>query len=116
MKKIAIAAAVMAMCLSAGSAAFAQGNSHHKDNDRGRGAQSQHGKQQGKHGRGAGPRNDMHKGGRLSREYRGNHYVVNDWRGHHLSRPPRGHHWVQTGGDYVLVAISSGIILSLVLH
>jgi Ni/Co efflux regulator RcnB len=42
--------------------------------------------------------------------------VVNDWRGQHLSAPPRGYHWVQTGGDYVLVAIATGIILQLMLN
>jgi Ni/Co efflux regulator RcnB len=42
--------------------------------------------------------------------------VVDDWRGHHLSPPPRGYHWVHTGGDYVLVAIATGIILQLLLN
>jgi Ni/Co efflux regulator RcnB len=41
--------------------------------------------------------------------------VVNDWRGHHLSPPPRGHHWVQTGSDYVLIAIATGIIAQVLL-
>ncbi len=66
--------------------------------------------------RGAGPRHDMRKGGRLPPEYRGRQYVVDDWRGHHLSAPPRGYHWVQTGGDYVLVAVATGIIASLLLN
>ena len=66
-------------------------------------------------GRGAGPDHDFYKGGRLSNEYRSRQYVVNDWRGHRLSAPPRGYHWVQTGGDYVLVAIASGIILQIFL-
>ena len=65
--------------------------------------------------RGAGPRHDMHRGGRIAREYRGNQYVVNDWRGHHLSAPPRGSHWVQAGNDYVLVAVVSGIIAQVLL-
>lgn len=63
--------------------------------------------------RGAGPNHKFHRGGRLPAEYRHRHYVVNDWRGHRLSAPPRGHHWVQTGSDYVLVAIATGIILQL---
>jgi Ni/Co efflux regulator RcnB len=42
--------------------------------------------------------------------------VVDDWRAHHLSAPPRGYHWVQTGADYVLVAIATGIILQLLLN
>jgi Ni/Co efflux regulator RcnB len=41
--------------------------------------------------------------------------VVEDWRGHRLSAPPRGYHWVQTGADYVLVAIATGVILQLLL-
>ncbi|WP_426174325.1 RcnB family protein [Massilia sp. TWR1-2-2] len=36
----------------------------------------------------------MH-GAYLAQEYRGSRYVVNDWRGRHLSAPPRGYHWVQ---------------------
>ncbi|RFP13749.1 MULTISPECIES: RcnB family protein [unclassified Duganella] len=67
------------------------------------------------HDRGAGPRHDLRKGGRLPPEYRGRQYVVDDWRGHRLSAPPRGYHWVQTGGDYVLVAIATGVILNLLL-
>lgn len=65
--------------------------------------------------RGAGPRHNLHKGGRLPPEYRSRQYVVNDWRGHRLSAPPRGYHWVQTGSDYVLVAITTGVIASLLL-
>lgn len=65
--------------------------------------------------RGAGPRHDLRKGGRLPSEYRNRQYVVNDWRGHRLSAPPRGYQWVQTGSDYVLVAITTGIIASLLL-
>jgi len=63
--------------------------------------------------RGAGPNHQFHQGQRLPVQYRHRHYVVNDWRGHRLSAPPRGHHWVQTGSDYVLVAIATGIILQL---
>jgi Ni/Co efflux regulator RcnB len=65
--------------------------------------------------RGAGPEHDFYRGARLPPEYRNRQYVVNDWRSHGLRTPPRGYHWVQTGGDYVLVAIASGIILELLL-
>lgn len=65
--------------------------------------------------RGAGPDHQFYRGQRLPVEYRHRNYVVDDWRGHHLSAPPRGYHWVQTGGDYVLVAIATGIILQLLL-
>ncbi|WP_061533696.1 RcnB family protein [Collimonas arenae] len=65
--------------------------------------------------RGAGPEHTFYRGQRLPPEYHNRQYVVDDWRGHHLSAPPRGYHWVQTGGDYVLVAITTGIILQVLL-
>ena len=49
-------------------------------------------------------------------QYRSRQYVVDDWRGHHLSAPPRGYHWVQAGGDYVLAAIATGVIASILLN
>lgn len=65
--------------------------------------------------RGAGPNHAFHRGDRLPPEYRNRQYVVNNWREHRLSAPPRGYQWVQTGGDYVLAAIGTGIILQLLL-
>jgi Ni/Co efflux regulator RcnB len=65
--------------------------------------------------RGAGPDHNWYRGGRIPPQYRGYQYVVNDWRGHHLSAPPRGYHWVQYGADYVLVAIATGVIMQLIL-
>lgn len=65
--------------------------------------------------RGAGPDQSFHQGGRLPPEYRSRQYVVNDWRGHNLSAPPRGYNWVQNGGDYLLVAITTGVIMQLLL-
>lgn len=78
----------------------------------GRGAYDERG---GYKGRGAGPDHNFYRGGRLPQQYRSHQYVVDDWRGHHLSAPPRGYHWVRTGGDYVLVAIATGIIAQLLL-
>ncbi len=66
--------------------------------------------------RGAGPERSFYRGGRLPPQYRNHRYVVQDWRGHRLSSPPRGYQWVQTGNDYVLVAIATGIILQLLLN
>jgi Ni/Co efflux regulator RcnB len=81
-------------------------------NDARRGPQSRN---DNRGGRGAGPQHNFYRGGRLPNQYRNRQYVVDDWRGHHLSAPPRGYHWVQTGGDYVLVAIASGIIAQILL-
>jgi Ni/Co efflux regulator RcnB len=66
--------------------------------------------------RGAGPEHSYYRGERLPAYYRSNQYVVNDWRGHRLSAPPRGYHWVQTGGDYVLVAIATGLSLNMIIN
>ena len=65
--------------------------------------------------RGAGPDHKWVRGSRVPQQYRGYNYVVNDWRGHRLSAPPRGYQWIQNGNDYLLVAIATGVIASLVL-
>ena len=65
--------------------------------------------------RGAGPDHRFYRGQQLPRSYRTRQYVIDDWRGHRLSAPPRGDQWVQVGGDYVLVAITTGLILQLLL-
>lgn len=44
-------------------------------------------------------------------EFRDRQYVIDDWRGYHLSPPPRGYQWVGVGGDHLLVQIGSGIVL-----
>jgi Ni/Co efflux regulator RcnB len=66
--------------------------------------------------RGAGPDHAYYRGERMPLQYRSRQYVVEDWRSHRLSAPPRGYHWVQSGGDYVLVAIATGIIAQLLLN
>jgi Ni/Co efflux regulator RcnB len=67
-------------------------------------------------GRHAWSAREARRGDRVPQEYRSRTYVVNDWRGHGLRRPPHGYHWVQNGSDYVLVAITTGIILELLLN
>jgi Ni/Co efflux regulator RcnB len=58
---------------------------------------------------------EFRRGHHIPREYRGRQYVVSDYRAHRLYAPPRGQQWVQVGGDYVLVAIATGLIAGLVL-
>lgn len=141
MNKQALLSAVMAVLLATGGTALAQGKGDRGErgdrDDRGRGEQSQRGEQRDRRDhdgrqdnrrdppgrgnyerrdeRGAGPGHNYYRGGRLPAEYRHRQYVVDDWRGHNLSAPPRGYHWVQTGGDYVLIAIASGIIAQILL-
>lgn len=65
-------------------------------------------------GRGVGPRHDWYRGGYVAAPYRGYSYVVGDWRNHRLYAPPRGYQWIQYGGDYLLIAIGTGLIANIV--
>ena len=54
---------------------------------------------------------------------RGERMGQNDWNGaqrvdyrrHHLRRPPNGYEWRQSNGQYVLAAVATGLIASIVL-
>lgn len=53
------------------------------------------------------------RGQRLPPQYRTRaHYI--DYRRHHLRPPPRGYQWVQVDNDYALVALTSGLISSII--
>jgi len=57
-----------------------------------------------------------HRGERMSRAER-SRYVVADWRRHNLRAPGRGYQWVRSdrnSGDYILVALASGLIASVI--
>ena len=60
------------------------------------------------------PHSEWRRGGRVPAEYRGRNYVVNDWRAYRLQPPPRGYQWVGVGGDYVLAAVGTGLIMQIV--
>ncbi len=55
------------------------------------------------------------RGDRLPPGYRTHHYRVDDWRTHRLRPPPPGYYWMQSGADYLLVAIATGIIAQVIL-
>lgn len=56
-----------------------------------------------------GPR--WHKGQYLPRHVVQQRHVVIDHRHHrHLYAPPRGHQWVQVDGEFLLVAVATGLI------
>jgi Ni/Co efflux regulator RcnB len=129
MKFRTIVCVASAASLGFGSLAFAQ-EGRHDGHDRGDRHEARHDDHRGdqrdqrdwrEHDRGQaysygarGP--EWRRGGRVPSEYRNHQYVVRDWRGHHLHAPPRGYQWVQVGGDYVLVAVASGIIAQLILN
>jgi Ni/Co efflux regulator RcnB len=54
-----------------------------------------------------------HRGYRLPRAYWGRSHWVN-WRTHYLWAPPYGYQWVYIDGDYVLMAIATGLIADIV--
>lgn len=58
-----------------------------------------------------------HRGGRVPEEYyRDRRYYV-DYHAYHLAPPPRDHVWVRSDtGDFLLVAVATGVITDLVLH
>lgn len=137
-KAATLISAVLALAMSAGQLAFAKDNDRRNDRDRDRdrdeGRQHEnrgnspkpdrhdnrdfgrrHNEERNRGGRGVGPNHEYYRGDRLPAEYRHRHYVVDDWRGHHLSAPPRGYHWVQSGGDYILIAVATGVIVQLLL-
>lgn len=44
-------------------------------------------------------------------------YVVRNYRGHGLRHPPRGYHWVRDDvGDFLMVAVATGIIADVILR
>jgi len=55
---------------------------------------------------------------------RGERIGYNDWRGaqavdyrqHHLRHPPRGYEWREANGQYVLAAVATGVIASIILN
>jgi Ni/Co efflux regulator RcnB len=106
MKNKIIISTALILGLTAGSSAFAQ-NYDHRDHDR----HDDHGERHNDRGE----FHHFHRGERLSGDYRDRQYVVDNWREHRLSAPPRGYHWVQTGPDYVLAAVATGIIAQIVL-
>lgn len=65
--------------------------------------------------RAAGPR--WHRGGYVPREVWQHRRVA--WNHHHHPRlyaPPRGHQWVQIDGEFLLVAVATGLIANVILN
>lgn len=58
-------------------------------------------------------RNDWRRGERFDYRRARNYQVINNWRAYHLKAPPRGYHYVRSGNDAILVAVTTGIIASI---
>ncbi|MFR0688608.1 RcnB family protein [Enterobacterales bacterium AE_CKDN230030158-1A_HGKHYDSX7] len=59
------------------------------------------------------PHRDWRRGVAVQPAYRGDRYWVTDWQARHLYAPPRDHRWLYVNGDYILVAIASGLIVNI---
>jgi Ni/Co efflux regulator RcnB len=56
------------------------------------------------------------RGGYIPVEYRDQRYVVEDWQVYHLRQPPYGYRYVRgDDGQFLLVAIASGVIADILL-
>lgn len=58
--------------------------------------------------------NEWRKGEHIRKEdwSRGEHI---DYRSHHLKPPPRGYEWREVDGNYVLAAVATGVIASVII-
>jgi Ni/Co efflux regulator RcnB len=81
------------------------------------------------HGHGPGPGPSGHPG--WGQDYGGGHHWKSgqrmgyndwnhgqqvDWRARHLRTPPRGYEWREVNGQYVLAAVATGLIASIILN
>jgi len=55
------------------------------------------------------------KGQRLDARYRDRAYYVSDWRRHGLRAPPRGYRWQRVDNQYLLTAVATGLIASVII-
>ena len=109
MKRMLTAAAAAAIALtSLSGAALAQpgpdrhdqpGYDRHDDRHDNHGPQGQH---------------NWRKGDRISRDD-WHRYQSVDWRRHHLRQPPRGYEWREVNGQYVMAAVATGLIASIII-
>ena len=108
-KTIGMAAA---LAMLAGPALAQQGPPH--DQDHGGPQYGQHSPppmqhQESQHQAYGPPHGSWHQGDR----YNGGREAV-DWRHHHLHQPPSGYEWVQSGNQFVMIAVTTGIIASII--
>lgn len=56
-----------------------------------------------------------HGGWHEGEHYNGQRVVVQDWGHHHLHEPPPGYEWVQSGNQFVMIAVTTGVIASIII-
>ncbi|USQ95050.1 RcnB family protein [Caulobacter sp. RL271] len=55
------------------------------------------------------------KGQRLDARYRDHRYYVSDYRRYGLRQPPRGYRWQKVDNQYLLTAVATGLIASVII-
>jgi Ni/Co efflux regulator RcnB len=95
MKRLLIAAAAAALATGGVTAAMAQPMDHKGGGDH----------HFVKH-------DEWRKGGKIRTEDWGRGQQV-DYRAHHLRNPPNGYEWREVDGNYVLAAVTTGVILDI---
>lgn len=58
--------------------------------------------------------NEWRKGYRMRSEDWNRGERVDDWRAYHLRQPPRGYEWREVDGNYVMAAVATGIVASVI--
>ena len=59
----------------------------------------------------------FHRGSYLPWQYRNHGYYVNDWRAYpSLYAPPYGQQWANVDGEFLLVAVATGLIVNALLN
>ena len=114
MKTLMIGAAILALVAGSATAQpYGRGGDHNRGGDQGRAQQSNN----GRHAGWGAERGANH------RWVRGQRMGYNDWRNarpvdyrqHRLRAPPRGYEWRESNGQYVLAAVATGVIISMIL-
>jgi len=117
MKRLAITA--IALSLLAGTAANAAGQRHDDRRDDRRYEQSRydnrHDRRDDRRAERRDDRRDWRKGQRLDSRYRSNSYYVSDYRSRGLRQPPRGYRWQRVDDRYILAAVATGLIASVII-
>ncbi|HWB32903.1 MAG TPA: RcnB family protein [Acidobacteriaceae bacterium] len=57
---------------------------------------------------------EWHKGYHMQRQDWDRGERIQDWRAYHLRQPPRGYEWREVDGNYVMAAVATGVIASVI--
>ena len=100
MKRFLIAAAALSLLAGTAGSAIAQPRHDNRNNNRHANNYRAHPDWRAGHRM---SRNDWRRGSRV------------DWHQRHLRQPPRGYEWREVDGNYVMAAVATGLIASIIL-